>query len=156
MIHKHTGKPKPSKPKPKPANYPGGLHRSPGRLISLEQRLADFDAANPTKPPRAKVLVTVTSNGHLALYGPDHIDAKILNLPLASTVANEIQVEQLVESVLPLPYRRIYFPGSNCRAIGNCRTVTLDSILRITNALEAMGSTRYQDPRQAQLAVMEA
>lgn len=140
-------------PKAKPKNYPGGLHRSPDRLRPLVARIQELES----QQLRAKTytLVILRPDGGVDVYGHASNQVKIINQPVASTIQNEREVERLIESVLPVPYRKIYFAGQHLRAMGNHRIVTLADIIRVTENLEAIGSTRYASPKRAQLAVME-
>ena len=145
-------------PKAKPKNYPGGLHKSPGRLRSLEERIKQIESQENRPTPNAKThtLVVLRPDGGVDVFGEPHNQVKVINLPVASTIENERDVERLIESVLPVPYRKIYFAGQHLRAMGNHRIVTLADIIRVTENLEAIGSTRYASPKRAQLAALEA
>jgi hypothetical protein len=64
----------------------------------------------PAKREREKILVLLYSDGFVEVYGEKHIDARIVNVPVASTPAGEILAEEYVELTIPRCYRDIYFP----------------------------------------------
>lgn len=111
---------------------------------------------NPTK---STVLVEIAHDGFVTVYGDTHIQAKVVNLPGALTTAEEVRIDEWMDSVLPLRYRDIRWPGTNIRAAGNFRQIGVDDISRVVanvNLINAIGgeSKRFHNERSIQLAAI--
>jgi len=64
-------------------------------------------------PPRPTyVLVVAHGDGFIEVFGERHVRAKVVWLPVARNVAQEMLLEQWVEVEVKQPYREVYFPSS--------------------------------------------
>lgn len=80
-------------------------------------------------------LVEVCSDGFLQAYGPKNLFVTMVNRPKVRTARAGRIVDQLLNEILPLPYRDIYYPSA-IRATGQVKRITVDALLDIMHDLE--------------------
>ena len=106
------------------------------------------------------VLVELNSDGHIRVFGNRDIQVKIINRPSGSTVKIENRIEELIDSVLPPRYKKIYWPGPNLRKQGQWKSTNIRDVKHVVAELNCLDRlpgkcTRY-DGRRKQLISMEA
>jgi len=110
----------------------------------------------------ATALVLIHGDGFIEVFGGQSLQVKILNLPIISTVDNELRLAELLDSLLPQRYKDIFFGGYNLRATGNIRTRTAKDIVSIVHQIELIHSigdsskAHYPTIKSKQLAALEA
>lgn len=109
---------------------------------------------------KATVIVEIHSDGFIRVYGDRHIQAKIINRPLAKTAAAGRLVDELIDSILPQRFADVYFPG-NVRATGLVKPIRPSDIQGVVYELEMLNAigepSRYHtSPKRRILAAMEA
>jgi hypothetical protein len=68
-------------------------------------------------------VVQLYSDGYVEVYGPDHVDVRVVNRLHIGNPANASDVDAYHERQLPQRYREVMFPR-NLRAAGQCRKIT--------------------------------
>jgi hypothetical protein len=90
----------------------------------MNSKRATFQKPKCRRPPKARVrvLVVLSSNGFVEIFGPPEVDAHVaqrLDVPPEC----EIKAEEYLDATLPKRYRDLFFPGK-VRAIGLVQKIT--------------------------------
>ena len=57
------------------------------------------------------VLVSVSSDGYIEVYASHDVVATVINRPVARSPKEGRKVDELLENILPRPYKEIFWPG---------------------------------------------
>ena len=103
------------------------------------------------------VLVMLSADGFVEVFADKDIVATVINRPVANSAKQGIQVEELIDSILPRSYKDIHWPGNRICS-GKFERTTPNDIMQTVqevSALNQLGDSTRQRYRDAN-AVMFA
>ena len=104
------------------------------------------------------VLVSVSSDGYVEVYASHDVVATVINRPVARSPKEGRKVDELLENILPRPYREIFWAG-HLVCSGQQETVKPTDIRNTVDAVRVINGigderTRYSTVSQVAYAAI--
>ncbi len=88
------------------------------------------------------VLVELYSDGFIRVYASKIVNVVIINRPHAATLEGGRLAEQLIDDILPINFKAVYFPGM-IRATGQLKKITPTSIKQRLERIDLLHSLNF-------------
>lgn len=130
---------------------------------SIDWTTVTYASPAKKKPQRKEttcnILIIATSDGFITVFGPRHVHVQFINRPHVSTAGDGLIVDNLIDNVLPQPYKSIHFPGCVIATgiVGKLKPSDIRRRIDNLRLLNSFGASnkKFTDVRTATLRILE-
>lgn len=100
-----------------------------------------------------RVVVVLNPDGFVEVYSSSQVSAIVINRPVTNSVRTFELADELIEEVLPAPYKDVMWPGNRV-AVGELKEVTTTSMKVNLFRLAVIGTNNLSSHKRRILALL--